>query len=688
MNSVTMKKITRKTATALGLVLVAGMALAAPDQDRSSLVFDGGDDQVLTSDLGDWGPDMINGFAVSAWYRHSSDRDRQMILGERHGRQWLLLQLNGDDAPAGYPQIRNRDNAGNEIGVFVNSGPPTNDGQWHHIVFNVRGASVDDYSIWLDGTNKELEIGRGPATHTSFVKRNVPITLGFYNRSRRGAHSNLVGELSDVRIYDGPLTSTQIRSLHDGVSVDEGLRAHWPLDEGSGKQAMDRSGNGHHGQISGAEWRSPAGDTVTTDADSADMADESAPPLAMDGEDCVRFNPESAELQDHGDDVRLVDGSHALILFDNHDEGSRSLDVMRYYGFNRSCFVGRPSPPLHYFLVDDRAPAGEMPGEDCVDFDPDQVEARQIDGNWKIAQGDRWLKDFGDARIQAYTALAIIRHHGFTQNCFVARPDPALSYMRRDGDPVADEGDDAGANGDEDEPVGAAPAKPHDDQGSETILSVPQENLVLHLDAAHGYDDGVWFDQGPIGHDTAQPDPDRRPRLVENAASGHPALAFDGENDVLVSSLDINPGVLPEITVFIVFDSRTDERVYRKLFGHDNGGFDRAVGLDRRSSDNLVFFGGRLGRTTSIVDIVADRWYLLTMTYTEDSASAWVDGVEKVSGVQVNNGSGEPVTMIGNGGAGSAEWWGSIAEMVVYGTSLPETRRQDIEQRLKDKYGL
>lgn len=160
-----------------------------------------------------------------------------------------------------------------------------------------------------------------------------------------------------------------------------------------------------------------------------------------------------------------------------------------------------------------------------------------------------------------------------------------------------------------------------------------------------------------MGHDAEQPDPDRRPTRIDNAVGGHPALAFDGEDDVLVSTLDINPSVNPEITVFVVFDSRTGDRVYRKLFGHDNGGFDRAVGLDCRSTKNLVFFGGRRGRTSSIVDIEADRWYLLTMNYSQETASAWVNGDQVADAVAVNNGRGEPVTMIGNGGAGSSEWW-------------------------------
>ncbi len=409
-------------------------------------------------------------------------------------------------------------------------------------------------------------------------------------------------------------------------------------------------------------------------------------PLALEGEDCVRFNPETVQVEAFGSRFRLMDGSHALMVFDDEQEANQALEVMRHYQFNRSCYVGRPGPSLQYFLVDDQAPTGAMDGEDCVRFDPEQVDARRVQGSWKIVQNGQWLMDFADARIQSYIALAIIRHHGFSHYCFVARPDPAMTYLRR--------GDDASV-------ALSSPAAPHPEPEPQpepepsappapvsSLLSLPQENLVLHLDAAHDFSEGVWLDQSGAEHHAEQPNPDRRPQVLDNAVGGHPALAFDGENDVLVSSLDINPDVNPDITVFMVFDSRIGDRVHRKLFGHDNGGFDRAVGLDSRSGKNLVFFGGSRGRTTSIVDIEADQWYLLTMMYTRDSASAWINGEQVADAVRVNNGRGESVTMIGNGGAGSSEWWGSIAEMVVYSADLPASQRQAIETALLDKYGL
>jgi hypothetical protein len=86
---------------------------------------------------------------------------------------------------------------------------------------------------------------------------------------------------------------------------------------------------------------------------------------------------------------------------------------------------------MHYFLIDGNAPEGGMNGEDCLQIDPNRVEAVEAGGSWKLTQGSRWLMDFGDSEEEARQALWVVNQHGFTHSCFVARPDPALTYMRR-----------------------------------------------------------------------------------------------------------------------------------------------------------------------------------------------------------------------------------------------------------------
>jgi len=72
-----------------------------------------------------------------------------------------------------------------------------------------------------------------------------------------------------------------------------------------------------------------------------------------------------------------------------------------------------------------------MKGEDCVGFNPHTIEVKQVQGSWKIVDGNHWMFDFGSNRDEAEQSAAIIRKYGFTQSCFVGRPGPSFTYLRR-----------------------------------------------------------------------------------------------------------------------------------------------------------------------------------------------------------------------------------------------------------------
>ncbi len=69
----------------------------------------------------------------------------------------------------------------------------------------------------------------------------------------------------------------------------------------------------------------------------------------------------------------------------------------------------------------------------CIRFDPDSLTIRQVNGRWKIVDGDHWLFDFGSNPDTADRALKVIRHYRMNRACFVGRPDPSFSYMLAKG---------------------------------------------------------------------------------------------------------------------------------------------------------------------------------------------------------------------------------------------------------------
>ncbi len=149
-------------------------------------------------------------------------------------------------------------------------------------------------------------------------------------------------------------------------------------------------------------------------------------------EDCVSFNPETAEVKQINGRWKIVDGSHWMFDFGSKKaEALKALDIIKHYGMNRSCFVGRPDPSFTYLLVSGNAPVGSFPGEDCVSFNPATIEVKQINGRWKIVDGSHWMFDFGNKKAEADKAYAIIKKYGFRYSCFVGRPDPSFSYLRK-----------------------------------------------------------------------------------------------------------------------------------------------------------------------------------------------------------------------------------------------------------------
>lgn len=149
-------------------------------------------------------------------------------------------------------------------------------------------------------------------------------------------------------------------------------------------------------------------------------------------EDCISFNWRTAEVKQFGSTWKIVDGNHWMMDFGaNVAEARQALAVIKHYHMNSLCYVGRPGPSMTYMLVDGKAPTGPMRGEDAVGFDPARLEVKEFSGRWKIVEGSHWIMDFEGKKDEADLALAIIRKHGFTQQCFVGRPDPSMTYFRK-----------------------------------------------------------------------------------------------------------------------------------------------------------------------------------------------------------------------------------------------------------------
>lgn len=148
-------------------------------------------------------------------------------------------------------------------------------------------------------------------------------------------------------------------------------------------------------------------------------------------EDKIPFDWTKAEVKLVGGRWKIVVGTMLMLDFNtNEAQAQQALRVIQYYHLSEQCFVGRPNPPMQYFLVNGGAPTIAMPGEDNISFNLATVAAKQINGSWKVVDGNNWLLDFGAHQDQAQQALAIIKKYSFTNICFVGRPNPPMMYFR------------------------------------------------------------------------------------------------------------------------------------------------------------------------------------------------------------------------------------------------------------------
>ncbi len=69
--------------------------------------------------------------------------------------------------------------------------------------------------------------------------------------------------------------------------------------------------------------------------------------------------------------------------------------------------------------------------EDCIGFSYANAQVRNVSGSWKIVDGSHWMFDFGPKEHEARRSLRVIKHYRLNKSCFVGRPGPSFTYMKR-----------------------------------------------------------------------------------------------------------------------------------------------------------------------------------------------------------------------------------------------------------------
>ncbi len=196
--------------------------------------FDGTDDNV---DLPDMKIDYSSGLTVAFWVKPSQ--------APGTGEYYVFLDLaNGqavDEIWLGWInnvgfQLYMTDNADGSTLKTIEDNTNLEVGKWVHLVATVDSAG--NATLYRNG--EVTKSGFYTSIPTNVLRTQTFIAMSPWD-------DNFPGSMDDVRLYNRPLSATEISELY-------GLTGHWKMDEGAGSAAADSTGFANNATLNGATW--------------------------------------------------------------------------------------------------------------------------------------------------------------------------------------------------------------------------------------------------------------------------------------------------------------------------------------------------------------------------------------------------------------------------------------------------
>lgn len=147
-------------------------------------------------------------------------------------------------------------------------------------------------------------------------------------------------------------------------------------------------------------------------------------------DDCITHNVASLSLVNRGGTGgwTITDGRSLMFSFgSNKAEGEAALAIIRKYGFDRTCYVGRPNASMTYLLAGTSSASGAHGSEDCIAFNRNNLSVERVGSQWRLTDGRSSMKMFPN-NSEAQQAVDAINRHRFNRQCYVGRPGPSFTY--------------------------------------------------------------------------------------------------------------------------------------------------------------------------------------------------------------------------------------------------------------------
>lgn len=201
-----------------------------------------------------------------------------------------------------------------------------------------------------------------------------------------------------------------------------------------------------------------------------------------------------------------------------------------------------------------------------------------------------------------------------------------------------------------------------------------------------------WNDQSGNGLNATQGTLANRPVFTTTGFNSFPGISFSTAPTFLNAALNISASALPNITVITVssYTAFSGGTPYAKLWGHDNGGYNRTTGFDPRANPGpFAYFTGTgvANFNFSTATIAPGDPFLTASLYTPTTFTGYVQGSVGPANNPVNIGAGRAQFTVGAiNNLGSEPWQGNIVELIVYDTTLSLAQRINVENYLSAKY--
>jgi len=222
------------------------------------LSFDGTDDYVDCGNASSL-KNLVSTITWEMWFKSGHNQDQTLLSKwySDNNQRMVMFRVQTDGRIQVYFSSDGVSITGtNGIQYITPSGTNYNDDAWYHIALIWNSAG----KCYINGVEISLNVtGGGTYAGANLFNSDANYNIGTQTRSAANRERFFNGLIDEVRIWNHARTADQIKRYMNVrlTGKETGLVAYYPMNEGTGSTAFDKSTNSNDGTITGASWIKP-----------------------------------------------------------------------------------------------------------------------------------------------------------------------------------------------------------------------------------------------------------------------------------------------------------------------------------------------------------------------------------------------------------------------------------------------